>query len=97
MKIKGTFHVGTAAFALGLASSLLIHAANTATPIQHVVVIFDENNSFDHYFATYPVATNPVGEPPFNALPSTPSVHGLTPALIANNPNSTKPFRLDRT
>ena len=31
----------------------------TATPIQHVVVIFQENISFDHYFATYPIATNP--------------------------------------
>src|SRR5438270_12794452 len=31
----------------------------TATPIQHLVVIFQENVSFDHYFATYPVATNP--------------------------------------
>ena len=24
------------------------------TPIKHVVVIFQENVSFDHYFATYP-------------------------------------------
>ena len=35
----------------------------TATPIEHVVVIFQENVSFDHYFATYPRATNPTGEP----------------------------------
>jgi phospholipase C len=26
----------------------------TATPIKHVVVIFQENVSFDHYFGTYP-------------------------------------------
>jgi phospholipase C len=25
----------------------------TATPIKHLVVIFDENISFDHYFGTY--------------------------------------------
>ena len=25
---------------------------NTVTPIQHVVVIFQENVSFDHYFGT---------------------------------------------
>ncbi len=25
-----------------------------ATPIQHLVVIFQENVSFDHYFGTYP-------------------------------------------
>ena len=36
----------------------------TATPIKHLVVIFNENISFDHYFGTYPVATNPAGEPP---------------------------------
>ncbi|HUZ56496.1 MAG TPA: alkaline phosphatase family protein [Streptosporangiaceae bacterium] len=28
----------------------------TATPIKHLVVIFDENVSFDHYFGTYPFA-----------------------------------------
>lgn len=69
----------------------------TTTPIQHVVIIFDENNSFDHYFGTYPNATNPAGEPQFIPLPNTPTVNGLTPSLIANNPNSTKPFRLDRS
>ena len=42
------------------------------TPIQHVVVIFQENESFDHYFATYPVASNPTGENLFTALPGTP-------------------------
>jgi phospholipase C len=35
----------------------------TATPIQHLVVIYQENVSFDHYFATYPAALNPPGEP----------------------------------
>ena len=43
----------------------------TATPIKHLVVIFNENVSFDHYFATYPNATNPPGEPAFTALPGT--------------------------
>ena len=33
--------------------------------IQHLVVIFQENISFDHYFATYPRAANPPGEPEF--------------------------------
>src|SRR5579871_2664303 len=48
------------------------------TPIQHLVVIYQENVSFDHYFATYPYAVNPAGEPPF-APPNaeTPSVNGL--------------------
>jgi phospholipase C len=69
----------------------------TATPIKHLVVIFQENVSFDHYFATYPVATNPAGESQFTARPNTPSVNGLTPGLLANNPNGTTypPFRLD--
>ena len=42
------------------------------TPIEHLVVIFQENVSFDHYFATYPVALNPAGEPSFVAAPDTP-------------------------
>ncbi len=37
----------------------------TATPIKHLVVIFQENVSFDHYFGTYPNAANPSGEPKF--------------------------------
>ena len=43
--------------------------ARTATPIKHLVVIFNENRSFDHFFATYPNATNPSGEPVFKARP----------------------------
>ena len=43
------------------------HGGGTATPIKHLVVIFQENVSFDHYFATYPVAANPSGEPRFIA------------------------------
>ena len=31
----------------------------TATPIKHLVVIFQENVSFDHYFGTYPNARQP--------------------------------------
>jgi phospholipase C len=59
----------------------------TATPIQHLVVIFQENVSFDHYFGTYPVAANPPGEPQFIARPETPSVNGLSGSLLTNNPN----------
>jgi phospholipase C len=70
---------------------------NTSTPIQHVVVIFGENISFDHYFGTYPNALNPAGEPAFTAARDTPGVNGLTPNLLNNNTNSINPFRLDRT
>jgi phospholipase C len=68
----------------------------TTTPIKHLVVIFDENISFDHYFATYPVAANKPGEPAFTAAPDTPSVNGLSPALLTRNPNSVQPMRIDR-
>jgi phospholipase C len=50
---------------------------DTATPIKHLVVIFQENVSFDHYFATYPVALNPPGEPFFRVSGDRPSVNGL--------------------
>ena len=81
-------------------------AVPTATPIKHLVVIFDENRSFDHYFGTYPVAANPPGEPVFRASPWTPHVEGLSHALLTQNPNklnpingvdAVNPFRLDRT
>jgi phospholipase C len=69
----------------------------TTTPIKHVVVIFQENVSFDHYFATYPVAlNNNAAEPAFTASPNTPSVNGLSGPLLTNNPNSVQPFRLTR-
>ncbi len=78
----------------------------TATPIKHLVVIFDENIAFDHYFGTYPVAANPPGEPRFLAAPGTPRVNDLLSAhLLTHNPNlnprnaagATNPFRLDRS
>ena len=81
---------------------LSVHAvgcAQTATPIEHVVVIFQENVSFDHYFATYPTALNPPGEPAFHGADGTPSVNGLgtllqgQPAgvLLTANPNANNP------
>src|SRR5271170_5832489 len=82
-------------------------AGSTATPIKHLVVIFQENVSFDHYFATYPNAANPSGEPAFTAVAGTPAVNGLSGLLLSNNPNlnpdnntppsngATNPFRLD--
>jgi len=72
-------------------------AAATSTPIKHLVVIYQENVSFDHYFATYPFAANPAGEPRFTASAGTPSVNGLGASLLEpNNPNSVQPFRLGR-
>jgi phospholipase C len=64
------------------------HAAST--PIRHVVVIYQENVSFDHYFGTYPHAANSDGHT-FHAAPGTPSVDGLP----ATNANLAAPKRLD--
>ena len=69
----------------------------TTTPIKHLVVIFQENVSFDHYFGTYPNAANPAGEPAFHAAPNTPTVNGLSGSLLTNNPNESNPQRLDRS
>jgi phospholipase C len=93
----------TAAGALCLAGSVSavtaaaapahLTAGTTATPIQHVVVIYQENVTFDHYFGTYPHAANTDGQP-FTARAGTPSVNGLTPVLLNNNPNQNNPARL---
>jgi phospholipase C len=69
----------------------------TATPIKHLILIFQENVSFDHYFATYPNAKNPSGEPTFHASPNTPSVNGLSGSSLFNNTNQYQPFRFDRS
>src|SRR5580698_3447256 len=75
----------------------------TATPIKHLVVIFGENISFDHYFGTYPNAQNNAGESAFSAQAGTPTPNGLTAPLdpthgfapvsgvnlLTNNPNFT--------
>jgi phospholipase C len=82
-----------AAPAFGAAAPQVATGGSTATPIKHLVVIFQENVSFDHYFGTYPQAANTDGNP-FHAKPGTPSVNGLTPALLNHNPNSANPQRL---
>jgi len=85
--------------ALGLVSALALAAAAgggaladdrgdrapTATPIKHVVVIFQENVSFDHYFGTYPNALNLSGETRFTASPRTPKVNNLANPLDVNH------------
>jgi phospholipase C len=80
-------------------------SGSTVTKIKHLVVIFDENVSYDHYFGTYPYAQNPPGEPSFLARASTPASNGLynsigsngpTGPLLTSNPNGSNPLRLDR-
>ncbi|KDN79395.1 phospholipase C [Streptomyces olindensis] len=69
--------------------------SSTATPIKHVVVIYDENVSFDHYFATYPKAANTDGTK-FTASKKTPwHIDTLAHAgLLTKNPNQYGPKRL---
>lgn len=67
----------------------------TTTPIKHLVVIFQENISFDHYFATYPkTITDSQGHVIFRPKKGTPSVNGLGADLLVHNPNSAQPFLL---
>jgi phospholipase C len=89
--------VGLLLFVLAVGTAPASPRLDTATPIKYLVVIFQENRSFDAYFATYPVAANPPGQPSFHARPHTPSVNGLTRTLLERNPNSSNPFRIDRT
>jgi phospholipase C len=109
----GSVLVASSALAGGLRHQrsqhfFFLHRPNTRTPIRHLVVIFQENVSFDHYFGTYPNAANTDGQT-FHASPWTPQVDGLTPAtspslpanlrhsanLLTTNPNSSLPLRLD--
>jgi phospholipase C len=93
-----------AALAVAIAPSTGVIAAEhgdapTQTPIKHLVVIFQENVSFDHYFATYPVALNPPRGPFFQARQDTPSINGLGTlvngvpdgVLLTDNPNANNP------
>ena len=94
--VAGGGAAATAAAASTAAPAAFKGAHGTATPIKHVVVIFQENVSFDHYFGTYPNATNTSGQP-FTAKPGTPTVNGLTNALLTANPNGANPQRYSPT
>ena len=80
---------------------------STRTPIKHLVIIFQENVSFDHYFGTYPFAANSSGQRfignhhvRVNGLYDTPGLNGHG-TLLTNNPNTdasgnqANPRRLD--
>jgi phospholipase C len=80
------------------------HAENddssTKTKIKHLVVIFQENVSFDHYFGTYPRAAKNLNGTTYFGEPreDTPRVNNLVSAgLLTNNPNGVNPFRIDRS
>jgi phospholipase C len=77
-------------------------ATTPQAAIKHVVVIFGENISFDHYFGTYPNALNLPGETKFTAVSGTATPNGLTSGLLSANPNlngangsgASNPFRM---
>jgi phospholipase C len=89
--------VGLAACADDRDDPAIGSTSRTQTPIHHLVVIYPENQSFDHYFGTYPHAANRPGEPAFHPVAGTPRVNGLTTALLTRNPNGVNPRRLDRS
>jgi len=86
-----------------IASPVVTTSVAPSTAIQHVVVIFGENISFDHYFGTYPNAAN-TGGTTFTAAAGTPIPNNYisNPTLLTANPNlnsangtsAANPFRL---
>ncbi len=72
---------GEAGAAGGTGRSDPATAYTTATKIKHVVVVFGENISYDHYFGTYPNAQNNAGEATFVAATGTPKANNLVTPL----------------
>ncbi len=103
--------ISTGPVIAGKAAAPVAGSADTLTtkyPIKHLVVVFNENVAFDHYFGTYPNALNVDGEPAFKPAKATQTDINnflMTPSLLDNNPNlnpangtaASNPFRLDRT
>jgi phospholipase C len=89
MKYKLKFSLLAATFLVATAGALADdrddHHIRAATPIKHLVVIFQENVSYDHYFGTYPKALNLPGETPFQASPKTPKNNNLVVPLNLDN------------
>ena len=89
MKNKLKFSLLAATFLVATAGALADNQdaghIRTATPVKHLVVIFQENVSYDHYFGTYPNALNLPGETPFHASPKTPKNNNLIAPLDPND------------
>jgi phospholipase C len=83
---------------------VVVTPTTASAAIKHVVVIFGENISYDHYFGTYPNALNLPGETPFTPVANTPTSNNYVsdPGLLTANPNlngqnlagASNPFRL---
>jgi phospholipase C len=99
-RYRGSAVLTSAAMCALMASGLMTQGladdnnkGKTATPIKHLVIIFGENISFDHYFASYPFALNDQ-KPVFYPRDDTPAVNGLSAGLLTDNPNLFNPVRL---
>ncbi len=72
-------------------------AVDTATPIKHVIVIMQENHSFDNYFGTYPTANGTLVDnitsrlEPVNGIPNHVCLQYGTGCLSPHLTNSTTP------
>src|SRR5258708_12254777 len=51
---------------------VVVTPTTASATIKHVIVIFGENISFDHYFGTYPNPVNTPGDPQFTPSTATP-------------------------
>lgn len=76
------------------ARRLVFANANPRTPIRHVVEIFQENVSFDHYFGTYPHAANTDGNP-FHAQPGNAECERPGPGAAGAQPELGQPPAAD--
>ena len=85
----GANAAGTVAVPKTSPASSWTFTPSTTTPIKHLVVIFDENVSFDHYFGTYPFAANTDGTA-FHAKRGTPSGTPTRPTTSTTCPGSTR-------
>jgi hypothetical protein len=65
----------------------------SATPIEHLVDIFQESNVVRSLFRNLPLRDQPAGRA---ALHGPPRVNGFNETRLHSNPNSVAPFRLDR-
>lgn len=73
--------VATALLALlPLTASRTFAAGNTAIPIENIIVIVQENHSFDNYFGTYPGAN---GIPAGTRLPEVPGGYRFLAPFLA--------------
>src|SRR5579883_614606 len=78
-----------------------LSVASTQTPIQHLIIIMQENHSFDNYFGTYPTANNTLHDSlvfqlqPVNGIPNgvcLPHGNSCISPYYANTSNTVSPY-----